>query len=117
MLSQEQNTVVYLMFLNGILFMGLNRIAYSITNPGPKGSKGTGYALILAAFLALCAQQEYRALAFLEIAPQSVAKILLGGFIAPVFLTSLAYHRARKKRDAKPGKTAGAADSKHDDAH
>lgn len=98
MLTQEQNTIIYLMFLNGLLFLGLNNIAWSIINPGGQGSKRRGYTLILAAVSALCVQQEYRALVTLGIAPEITAKLLLGGFVVPVFLVSLVYYRLRRNK-------------------
>ena len=96
MLTQEQNTVVFLMFLNGILFLGLNYIARSIINP--QNPKKRGYVSILAAVLVLCVQQEYRAFIAFGIEPGKTAKLLLGGFVVPVFLISLVYHRLQKNR-------------------
>jgi hypothetical protein len=60
MLTPDQNTIVYLMFLNGILFLGLNFVAFSIVFPGPKGSKRIGYVLIVTVILVVAAQQEYQ---------------------------------------------------------
>ena len=98
MLTQEQNTIIYLMFLNGLLFLGLNNIAWSIITPGEQYSKRRGYALILAAVLALCVQQEYRVLTGLGVSPEKTAKVLLGGFVIPVFLVSLVYYRLRRNK-------------------
>ncbi|MBI4382546.1 MAG: hypothetical protein HY579_00750 [Nitrospinae bacterium] len=113
MLTQEQNTIVYLMLLNGFLFLGLNRAAHAVVNPGPKGSKRRGYALIVSALSVLCVQQEYRALIFFAVAPATAAKILLGGFVIPVLFLSLAYYRIQKKRaltkQENAGQTGGAA--------
>ncbi len=96
MLTQEQNTVVYLMFLNGVLFLSLNFVAWSIVNPGDLKSKRRGYALILGALSAICVQQEYRSLVAMGIAPETTVKLLLGGFIVPVFIFSFVYYRSRK---------------------
>lgn len=96
MLTQDQNTIVYLMFLNGILFLGLNFIAYSLVFPGPKGSKRLGYILIVAFILAFATQFEYRALLLFDIEPNKVQKILLFGMISPVFLISIVYYRMKR---------------------
>lgn len=98
MLTQDQNTIVYLMFLNGILFLGLNFIAHSIVFPGPKGSKRIGYALIVAVILAFGVQMEYRSLIHLNFAPEKSQQILLFGFAFPVFLISIVYYRIKKNR-------------------
>ncbi len=103
MLTQDQNIIVYLMLLNGILFSGLNIIAHIIINPGPKGSKKSGYAFLLGAILVLCAQQEYRALLQLGFSPDTTRTVLIG-FIIPVFALHLAFYRSRKKSlSRKPG--------------
>jgi hypothetical protein len=102
MLTQEQNTIVYLMFLNGVLFLSLNSIAWSIISPGGQKSKRRGYALILGAMSAICAQQEYRGLMAIGLTPDMTIKLLLGGFIVPVFLFSFVYYRSRKTADPKP---------------
>ena len=98
MLTQEQNFIIYLMLLNGILFTGLNIIAHTIIYPGPKGSKKSGYAFLLAAILILCVQQEYRTLLQMGFGPEATRKILIG-FIIPVFALHLAFYRylAKKK--------------------
>lgn len=96
MLTQEQNSIVYLMFLNGILFLSLNFVAWAIVNPGGVKSKRRGYALILGALSAICAQQEYRSLVALGLAPETTVKLLLGGFVLPVFLFSFVYYRSQK---------------------
>jgi len=98
MLTGDQNTIVYLMFLNGILFLGLNFIAYSIVFPGPKGSKRIGYVLIVSVILVVSAQQEYQALLYFNFAPDNAQKILLFGMICPVFLISTVYYRLKKNR-------------------
>lgn len=96
MLTQDQNTVLYLMFLNGVLFLSLNCIAWTIVNPGDPKSKRRGYALMLGALSAICLQQEYRSLVALGLAPEYAARLLLGGFVLPVFLFSFVYYRSRK---------------------
>ncbi len=101
MLTQEQNILIYLMFLNGILFLGLNFIAYSIVNPGPKGSKRIGYVLIVSAFLAFLVQQEYQTLVYLDFPTHQTWQVLIGGFISPVFILSLVCFRIQKRRDKK----------------
>lgn len=97
MLTDDQNTVVLLMFLSGVLFLGLNFIAYSIIFPGPPKSKRIGYALMAAAVTAFFSQQEYRALISLGFKPEGALNISLG-LSAPVFLLSLVYYRFRKNQ-------------------
>ena len=97
-LTPEQNTIVYLMFLNGILFLGLQFIAFSIVYHGGKGSKRIGYALLITVVLATGIQQEYEVMTQLGFADGHIRKILLGGFVAPVFLLSIAYYRVRRSR-------------------
>ncbi len=101
MLTQDQNAIIYLMFLNGILFLGLNFIAHSIVFPGPKGSKKIGYVLIVAVILAFATQLEYRTLIHLNFDPGKSQQIVLFGFVFPVFLTSIVYYRIKKNRLAK----------------
>lgn len=101
MLTPEQNTLLYLMFLNGILFLGLNFAACSIVNPGTGKSKRTGYLLIVSALLTFLVQQEYRGLAFLGLPPDTAWKIMAGGFIMPVFLVSLVYYRLQRNRNER----------------
>ena len=100
-MTENQNTIIYLMLLNGILFLNLNFIAYSIIFPGPTGSKRLGYTLIVTVLSALFAQQEFRALLSLDFASQNVVKVLLGGFIIPVFLVSLVHYRIRRNREVR----------------
>jgi len=115
MLTQDQNTIVYLMFLNGILFLGLNFIAYSLVFPGPKGSKRLGYVLITAAILAFLTQLEYRALLLFDFDPGMVQKILLFGMIFPVFLISIAYYRMRRNHlEKKQGSSTAMHQGKND---
>jgi hypothetical protein len=82
------------MFLNGILFTGINIIAHTIIYPGTKESKKKGYAFLLAAILVLCVQQEYRVLIQMGFTPSGTRKILTG-FIIPVFALHLIFYRSR----------------------
>lgn len=102
MLTQDQNTIIYLMFLNGILLLGLNFIAYSLVFPGPRGSKRFGYMLIVSAILAVVVQQEYRTLIHLGFPEDKCGHILLFGFIIPFFAVPIAYYRIRKNKMTKP---------------
>lgn len=95
-LTAIQNTIITLMFLNGVLFLGLNFIAYSMVFPGPKGSKRWGYVFLAAAALAFIAEQEHRMLLTLDFPYDQGAKILLFGFAFPVFVASLGYYRTRR---------------------
>ena len=97
-LTPEQNAIVYLMFLNGILFLGLHFIAFSIVNHGGKGSKRIGYALLITVLLIAVIQQEYEVMAQLSFTNSDTRKILLGGSVAPVFLLSIAYYRIKRSR-------------------
>lgn len=99
---ENQNTVIYLMFLSGTLFLGLNFIAYSIIFPGPPGSKRIGYTLIVAAISAFLLQQEFQALISLGFTSEKSGKILLAGFAMPVFLVSLVYYRIKRNRQGEP---------------
>ena len=98
-MTPEQNTVIYLMALNGLLFLGLNFIAYSLVFPGPRGSKRKGYVLIVAVLLAFLIQQAYQGLSALDFEPVISRGILLGGFVLPVFFISLVYYRLRRNRE------------------
>lgn len=98
MLTQAQNQIIYLMFLNGILFLGLNFIAYCIVFPGPKGSKRIGYLFISCGLLAWLAQLMYQGLVALDYPPDTITGLLLSGFIVPVFFISLAYYRVKRNR-------------------
>ena len=100
-MTEAQNTVIYLMFLNGILFLGLNFLAKNILYPSPPGSKRFGYNLIVAVIAAFFIQQEYRALISIEFNPEKASQILLGGFILPIFLISLVYYRIYRNREEK----------------
>lgn len=101
MLTQAQNQIIYLMFLNGILFLGLNFIAYSIVFPGPKGSKRIGYLFIACGLLAYLAQLMYQGLLALDYPADKVTGLLLSGFVVPVFFISLAYYRIKRNRIEK----------------
>ncbi len=105
MLTEDQNTIIYLMFLNGIIFLGLNFVAQAIVFPGPPGSKIKGYMLIVAVITAFSAQQEFRGLVALDFSANIVQTILLTGFIAPTFFLSLFYYRIKKNRQLKENKT------------
>lgn len=98
MLTSEQNFIVYLMFLNGLLFLGLNFIAYSMVFPGKKRSKRMGYMLIVAVGLAVVVGQQLRLLVALEFEISMARQIILAGFAVPVFLLSLVYYRIRRAR-------------------
>lgn len=98
MLTPNQNSVIYLMLLNGVLFLGLNFIAYSLVFPGPRGSKRVGYLLIVAVLLAFGVQIEYRHMLFLGFSPSKSLQILLYGFVLPVFLVSTVYYRLKRNR-------------------
>ena len=96
-MTQEQNFIIYLMLLNGILFTGMNIIAHTMVYPGGKGSKKKGYAFLLAAILVLCVQQEYRVLVQMGFTPSGTRKILTG-FIVPVFALHLIFYRFRANK-------------------
>jgi len=101
MLTPSQNQIAALMFLNGLLFLGLNFIACSIIFPGPPGSKRLGYVLIVSVGLAFAVMQEYRMLQALDFPPGTARSLLIGGFVIPVFLVSLVYYRIKKARLSK----------------
>jgi hypothetical protein len=86
------------MFLNGLLFLGLNYIACTIVFPGGPGSKKLGYALIATVALVLCITQELDILIDMEFPEATARTILLVGFAAPVFLISLVYYRIKRNR-------------------
>ena len=98
MLTPEQNAIVYLMFLNGTLFLGLHFIAFSFVNHGGKKSKRIGYALLATVLLVAVVQQEYDVMIQLNFTDENIRKILLVGFVAPVFLLSITYYRIRRSR-------------------
>ncbi len=101
MLTQTQNFIVYLMFLNGLMFLGLNFIARSIVFPGARKSKRLGYVMFTAVAMAVIVSQEYHLLVQMEFPASSVRYILVGGFIVPVFLISLVYYRIQRSRQEK----------------
>ena len=101
MLNPAQNQIVYLMFLNGLLFLGLNFVARAIVFPGGPGSKKLGYVLLVTVALVLCITQEMDILLDLEFSPGAARAVLLGGFAAPVFLISLVYYRIKRARQEK----------------
>ena len=106
MLTPEQNAIVYLTFLNGILFLGLRFIAFSIVYHDGKTSKRIGYALLTIVFLIALIQQEYQTMLYLGFIDSDIRKILLGGFVVPVFLLSIAYYRIKRFRiESKSNKT------------
>ena len=101
MLTQAQNQIIYLMFLNGILFLGLNFIAYSIIFPGPKGSKRIGYLFIACGLMAYLTQLMYQGLVALDYPSGKINGLLLSGFVVPVFFISLFYYRIKRNRMEK----------------
>ncbi len=114
MLNPAQNQIVYLMFLNGLLFLGLNFVACVIVFPGDRGSKKRGYALIVTVALVLCITQELDLLMDMKFPDGPARAILLGGFAAPVFLSSLVYYRIKRNRLEPPPPTESPGDP-HDD--
>jgi len=92
------------MFLSGILFMGLNFIAFVIVNPNRKESKRIGYALFIAVFLVALIHQEYQAMTRLGFTEGSAREILLGGLVLPVFVISIVYYRIKRSRLEKKQK-------------
>ena len=86
------------MFLNGLLFLGLNYIACTIVFPGGPGSKKLGYVLFAAVALVLCITQELDILIEMEFPESTARTVLLVGFTAPVFLISLVYYRIKRNR-------------------
>ena len=106
-LTLEQNAIVYLMFLNGILFLGLRFIAFAIVNHESKGSKRIGYALLTTVLLIVLIQQEFQVMAQLNFNDGDVRKILLLGCVAPIFLSSIAYYRIKRFRlESKSSQTS-----------
>jgi len=89
------------MFLNGILFLGLNFIAYSIIFPGPKGSKRIGYLFIACGLMAYLTQLMYQGLVALDYPSGKINGLLLSGFVVPVFFISLFYYRIKRNRMEK----------------
>ena len=89
------------MFLNGLLFLGLNFIANSIIFPGPKGSKRIGYMFITCGLLAYLAQQLHQGMIALDYPQESVSGLILSGFVIPIFFISLFYYRIKRNRIEK----------------
>ncbi len=109
MLNPAQNQIVYLMFLNGLLFLGLNFAAGAIVFPGERGSKKLGYVLLVTVGLVLCITQELDLLMDMGFPAGAARALLLGGFAAPVFLISLVVYRikrSRQQRSKPPSKAA-----------
>ena len=98
MLNPAQNQIIYLMFLNGLLFLGLNFIAHAIVFPGGPGSKKLGYLLFASVAMVLCITQEMDILIEMKFPASSARTVLLVGFAAPVFLISLVYYRIKRYR-------------------
>ena len=105
MLTQAQNQIIYLMFLNGLLFLGLNFIAYSIIFPGPKGCKRIGYLLNTCGLLAYLVQQIYQGMLALDYPKENVSGLILSGLVIPVFFTSIFYYRIKRNRIEKEQQT------------
>ena len=106
-LTLEQNAIVYLMFLNGILFLGLRFIAFAIVNHESKGSKRIGYALLTTVLLIAVIQQEYQVMTQLNFNDGDILKILVLGCVAPIFLSSIAYYRMKRFRlESKSNQTS-----------
>lgn len=101
LLTQAQNQIIYLMFLNGLLFLGLNFIAYSIVFPGPKGSKRIGYMFITCGLLAYLVQQIYQSMIALDYPQENVSGLILSGLVIPVFFVSIFYYRIKRNRIEK----------------
>ncbi|QPJ65437.1 MAG: RTA1 domain-containing protein [Candidatus Nitrohelix vancouverensis] len=99
MLSHTQNSVVYLMFLSGLLFLGLNFVASCMVNPGPKRGKRFGYLFIVVALLTFLIQEEYSVMLSLDFTREMARNILLAGLSLPVFFISLFYYRVKAKRE------------------
>jgi len=110
-LQPDQNQIVYLMFLNGLLFLGLNFVAAAIVFPGTRSSKKLGYVLFAVVGLVLCITQELDILLEMNFPAGAARAILIGGFAAPVFLISLVYYRTKRNRmETAASKTQKAED-------
>ena len=104
MLTQAQNQIIYLMFLNGLLFLGLNFVAYSIIFPGTKGSKRIGYMFITCGLLAFLTQQLQQGMIALDYPQEKVNGLILSGFVVPIFFISLFYYRIKRNKIEKQQK-------------
>lgn len=116
MLNPSQNQIVYLMLLNGLLFLGLNFVANALVFPGGRGSKKLGYVLFVVVGLILCIAQELDILLEMEFPMATARTVLLAGFAAPVFLVSLVYFRIKRSRmeqSSPPPKTSGDSHADH----
>jgi hypothetical protein len=116
LLNPAQNQIIYLMFLNGLLFLGLNFIACTIVFPGGPGSKKLGYVLFTAVALVLGITQELDILVDMEFPEITARTVLLVGFAAPVFLISLVYYRIKRNRleqSTRPKVANGDSDADH----
>ncbi len=102
------------MFLNGILFLGLNFIAYTIVFPGARGSKRIGYLFIACGLLAYLAQLMYQGLLALDYPSDTIGRLLLSGFVVPVFFISLAYYRVKRNRMEKTSPSTSATPSREE---
>jgi len=98
LLNPAQNQVLYLMFLNGLLFLGLNYVARIIVFPGGRGSKKLGYMLLIIVGLVLCITQELDILLEMKFPAKAAQAVLLGGFAAPIFLISVVYFRIKRSQ-------------------
>jgi len=96
-LDPTQNQIIYLMLLNGLLFLGLNFV-HAIVFPGGPGSKKLGYLLFTTVALVLCITQEMDILIEIKFPASSARTVLVIGFAAPVFLISLVYYRIKRYR-------------------
>jgi hypothetical protein len=104
-MNPAQNQVIYLMFLNGLLFLGLNYVARIIVYPGGRGSKKLGYMLLITVGLVLCITQELDILLEMKFPAETAQAVLLAGFAVPVFLISLVYFRIKRSRIESLGST------------
>ena len=100
MLTPAQNQIVTLMFLSGILFLGLNFIARCLVFPAPRGSKRTGYLMFVIVLMAGVVTLQYRLLLGLEFSASWARNLLLGGLAVSAFLISLVFYRYRRNRSS-----------------
>ena len=113
-LNPAQNQIIYLMFLNGLLFLGLNFVANAIVFPGGPGSKKLGYLLFTIVGLVLCITQEMDILIEMKFPASSASTVLLVGLAAPVFLISLVYYRVKRSRLERSTQLPSTGDSNAD---
>ncbi len=113
MLNPAQNQMVYLMLLNGLLFLGLNFVARAIVFSGKPGSKKLGYVLITTVALVLCITQELDTLIDMDFPAATARTVLLAGFVAPVFFTSLVYYRIKRSRLERSSTSPGDSNADH----